>query len=398
MRKLTGSHQRVAAGLAAAAGLALTALLPASAAQAATECPTSPWNPLSVAHEIIDTGTVVKDPKAPLATYKGAGDSPIPDDVWNAGYEPPKPYTANTTRNLQFNESQFIASPGEPICSTAYITTSDGYTWAAMSMAVNAMWPYDASAYTGLPGRNAFYAGSLVETPPPGVVKVTANFKAQNMRFWANENGVAPGTPGAVPLTRYLVKDEWGNEYVMHASGKDTPEEVAQAFEAAVLPPGWTKEARTLKEDLVLRPAEGSDGSFHYLVFRDSADNTYHQMGWSDRGSLQGQVGEGMPIWGGQDDNVLRGTSGADVIHGAGGDDTLRPGRGRDEVWGDAGQDTVVLPGKAADYHVHSASKDRTEVVLASRRHGRKTLRHVETVKVGGRTLKVAKLAPHRPL
>jgi hypothetical protein len=398
MRKLTGSHQRGAAGLAAAAGLALTTLLPASAAQAATECPTSPWNLLSVAHEIIDTGTVVKDPKAPLATYKGAGDNPIPDGVWNAGYEPPKPYTANTTRNLQFNESQFIAAPGEPICSTAYITTSDGYTWTAMSMAVNAMWPYDSSAYTGLPGRSAFYAGSLVETPPPGVVKVTANFKAQNMRFWANENGDAPGTPGAVPLTRYFVKDEWGNEYVMHASGKDTPEEVAQAFEAAFLPPGWTKETRTLEEDLVLRPAEGSDGSFHHLVFRDSADNTYHQMGWSDRGSLQGQVGDGMPIWGGQHDNVLRGTSGADVIHGAGGDDTLRPGRGRDEVWGDAGRDTVVLPGKAADYHVHSANKDRTEVVLASRRHGRKTLRHVENVRIGGRTLKVAKLAPDRPL
>ena len=397
MRKLTGSHQRVAASLVAAAGLALAAL-PATAAQAATECPTSPWNELSVAHEIIDTGTVVKDPRAPLATYKGAGDNPIPDGVWNAGYEPPSPYIANTTRNLQFNESQFIASPGEPVCSTAYVTTSDGYTWAAMSMAINAMWPYDASAYQGLPSRNAFYAGNLVETPPPGVVKVTANFKAQNMRFWANENGVAPGTPGAVPLTRYFVTDEWGNEYIMHASGKDTPEEVAQAFEAAVLPPGWTKHARTLKEDLVLRPAEGSEGSFHYLVIRDSADNTYHQLGWSDRGSLQGQVSDGMPIWGGQDANVLRGTDGADVIHGAAGNDTLRPLRGRDEVWGDAGKDTVVLPGTVRDYHVHSASKDRTEVVLASRKHGRKTLRHVENVKIGGRTLKVAGLAPHRPL
>lgn len=39
-------------------------------------------------------------------------------------------------------------------------------------------------------------------TPPPGVVKVTANYKAQYLKFWANQDGVAPGTPGAVALER----------------------------------------------------------------------------------------------------------------------------------------------------------------------------------------------------
>lgn len=41
--------------------------------------------------------------------------------------------------------------------------------------AINARWPYDGSQDESLPSRNAYYAGNLVETPPPGVVKVTAN-------------------------------------------------------------------------------------------------------------------------------------------------------------------------------------------------------------------------------
>ena len=357
-----------------------------------TSCPTAPWNQLEVAHEIIDIGTVYTRPKEPLPTYKGAGDNPISDSAWNAGYAPPQPYIANTTRNLQFNESQFIASPGEPICSTAYIATSDGYTWAAMSMAVNAMWPYDSASYSGLPSRSPFYAGNLVETPPPGVVKVTANFKAQNMKFWANEDGVAPGTSGAVPLTRYFVRDKWGNEYVMHASGKDTPAEVAQAFEDAILPDGWQKITRTLDRDLVLRPAEGADGSFHYLVFRDSADNTYHQSKWGKRGALQAQVeGTGMPIWGGESDDRLKGQPGSDLIHGAGGDDRIRPRWGEDEVWGDAGRDAVVLRGKARRYRLISLNGDRTRLTVKG--YGaRKKLRFVEQLQFGNRRVEVDSL------
>jgi hypothetical protein len=65
-----------------------------------------------------------------------------------------------------------------------------------------------------------------------------------------------------------------------------------------VLPPGWTKSTRRLPRDLVLEPAEAVGGVHHYRVFRDSADNTYHQIGWSNAGSLAAQV-LGMPIWGG---------------------------------------------------------------------------------------------------
>jgi hypothetical protein len=142
------------------------------------------------------------------------------------------------------------------------------------------MWPYNSADYAGsgvpLNQVNAYYAGNFVTTPPPGVIKVTVNYKAQDMKFWANQDGVAPGSAGAVPLDRYFITDQWGNEYIMHASGQINQADVGAAFDAAVLPVGWSKRVAQLGEDLILNPAQGSDGSYHYLVFRDSADNSYH--------------------------------------------------------------------------------------------------------------------------
>jgi hypothetical protein len=324
------------------------------------------WKVLQEAFEIVDIRTVPTSPDLPVSTYKSAGSNPIPDALWR-DYTPPPPYLKNTTRNLQFNESRFLASPGEPLGTTRYVTTPDGYTWGAMSLAVNALWPYNPAQYSGPAAVNTYYAGNLVVTPPPGVVKVTANFKAQDIKFWANKDGLRTGTRGAVPLDRYFVTDQWGNEYVMHASEKSTQQEVAAAFRAAVLPPGWTKSTRRLNKDLILRPAEGADRSFHYLVFRDSADNSYHQIGWSPRGSLAAQV-EGMPIWGGQDNDVLAGDAGGirnDLMHGAAGNDRLLPGLGNDEVWGDDGIDTVVLPGRFSDWTLIDLSADFTQLTLS---------------------------------
>lgn len=309
------------------------------------------WIFLDEAHEIIDISGVVRNPSDPVSTYK-SGDSPdtpgnteVPDDLWAAGYTPPPPYLRNTTRNLQFNEQIFIASPGYPDGVTEYVTTNDGYTWGSMSRAINAMWPYNSADYAGsdiiLNQVNTYYAGNFVSTPPPGVVKVTANYKAQDMKFWANQDGAAPGTEGAVALDRYLINDQWGNQYIMHSSGQINQADVRAAFDAAVLPDGWSKKVVQLEEDLILNPAQGSDGSYHYLVFRDSADNAYHQISWSGKGSLAAQL-DGMPIWGGQTDDKLSGDADNDLIHGAGGNDLVSGFAGKDELWGDMGNDTLT--------------------------------------------------------
>lgn len=302
------------------------------------------------AHEILDIGGIVSDPTDPVPTFKSGdspettGDTEVPDEVWSAGYVPPSPYIRNTNRNLQFNEQIFIASPGYPDGVTSYLMTDDGYTWGRMSLAINAMWPFNSADYedasTPLAQVNAYYAGNFVTTPPPGVVKVTANYKAQDMKFWSNQDGAAPGADDAVALDRYIITDEWGNKYVMHASGQVDQSDVRSAFDAAVLPDGWTKTVVQLRNDLILKPAKGSDGSYHYLVFRDSADNTYHQFQWSGKGSLASQL-DGMPIWGGQTNDKVSGDSDKDLIHGAGGHDQLFGLAGHDQLWADKGNDII---------------------------------------------------------
>lgn len=379
------------------AGSALSILMfqsPDASAGSHVSCLTQGFIPLQEAHEIFDIATVNTDPQAPVPTYKGSGTNPVPDSVWANNYQPPPPYLRNTTRYLQFNESQFISSPGQTVCNTAYVTTSDGYTWGAMSSAINAMWPYNPNQYTGQSSINAYYAGNFTSQPPAGSVKVTANYKAQNMRFWANQDGVKTASAGAVPLNRYFIRDQWGNEYIMHASGQSSDAATQQAFNDVALPAGWTKSIRQLKRDLTIYPAVGADGSFHYCVFRDNGDNSYHQISWSDKGNLEAQIA-GMPIWGGQTSEFIAGDANGptdDLIHGAGGNDRLQPGSGADTVWGDAGVDTVILSGTLGDYSLAALSSDYTVLELSSATYGNKTIRYCEYVRIGGRKIAIRNL------
>ncbi len=283
------------------------------------------WLPISVSYEIIYIAGVLVSPNSFVQAYKEGGSNPITESEWDT-YTPPTGYTKNTTRYLQFNESAYITSPGYPNGFTQYIETSDGFTWGLISNVINAMWPYDSSQYTGLSADGTYYAGNYATDVPAGVVKVTANYKAQKMKFYACENGVSVNSPGAVQILRYYVIDQWGNKYIMHASDYSTPSEVTTAFNDAILPSGWTKSAEYLDEDFILYPAQGLANTYEYNLVRDDQGNTYHQMYWNP--SLSGgattvtsQIQEaGMPIWGGQTDDTISVTQSFDnVIYGGGG-------------------------------------------------------------------------------
>jgi hypothetical protein len=281
----------------------------------------SPWLPLSHSFEIAYTANVFDFPKDFVLTYKEGGSNPISQAAWE-NYTPPAGYTKNTSRYLQFNESISLGGPGDPIGTETYITTSDGYTWGTISNVISAMWPYNPSDYVYPYNLGTFYAGNLLDTPYPGVVKVSANYKAQLMKYYANENGVPPGTPGAVPILRYFITDQWGNKYIMQASDYDTPDEVTASFKAAILPKGWTKEMKFLKEDFILYPSSGPANTFAYTLLRDNQNNTYDQIYWSTTGTvIASQIQQsGMPIWGGLSANVLRISHSFDnLIYGGGG-------------------------------------------------------------------------------
>jgi hypothetical protein len=285
------------------------------------------WSKIQDAQEIYYYESALANPTSPVITYKSGGSNPISAESWPS-YTPPSGYGKNTTRYLQFNEQAFISSPGESAGNYTYLTTSDGYTWVNITEAISAMWPYNQESFNAATDTNTtdpFNAAIEVTTPPPGVVKVTANYKPQYMKYYANQNDVPSGQPGAIPLPRYFITDEWGNVYLMQASGQESAAGVYNAFESAVLPAGWTKSIRYLDQDLILSPALGPNNTYEYVLFRDSADNTYNQIYWSPSGyNLAAQVqAPGMPIWGGLTNDVLRITNSWDnTIYGGGGINT----------------------------------------------------------------------------
>lgn len=286
------------------------------------------WVALQDAQEIYYVESSILTPTVPIPTYKSGGTNPISAESWPS-YTPPQGYLKNTTRYLQFNEQSLIASPGDPVGQYTYITTSDGYTWVQMTNTVSAMWPYNKESFNAVTGVNSidpYNAAILVTTPPPGVIKMTSNYKAQYMKYYANESDIPTGQPGAIPIPRYFITDQWGNKYIMQASGQESAIGVYNAFESAVLPAGWKKEIVYLKEDLILSPATAPGGYYDYVLFRDSADNTYNQIYWSPSGyNIAAQIqGQGMPIWGGLTNDVLRITQSFDnQIFGGGGANTF---------------------------------------------------------------------------
>ena len=317
------------------------------------------WSNLDVAFEIIDTRPMLPpegSPQDPILTYKSGQDPSISFDTsmsadeWE-DYEPPEGYLKNSTRNLQFNQSHFLNSPGESAGVVSYISTADqpdtpqGYTWASMSKVVNAMWPYDSSQYEGISRKDAFYAGALTLTPPPGVVKMTINEKPQYMKFWAHQDQDSDSER----LQRYQIFDPWGNGYFMHASGNEDPADVKKSFKQADLPAGWSKKILKLKKDFVLEPAfseTGGEGRYNYNLIRDSSDNAYHQFKWSTSGTVAMSKVESLEIWGGTEDDLLTGDhaarrGSADQIHGAQGNDKIKAGKKDDRIWGDAGRDKL---------------------------------------------------------
>ncbi len=301
------------------------ALISCNGGGSSSAASTSQWTPLSVAYEILNTSSVQSNPESAIPTYKNSGSNQMTESVWDATnssgaytYQPPAPYIRNTTRYLQFNEQIFISSPGQAPGVTTILTTSDGYTWGAMSTAINAMYPFDQYAAAGY--TSAYQAGNAVTTPYPGTVKVTANYKAQDMKWWEYESGLTSGKK----LPRYFITDPYGNQYIMHASGESTPATVLQAFNSAVLPDGWTKQGPVyLTEDKVLTPSVAPGYIYEYNLIRDSADNTYHQCAWGLTGvSTNAQI-QGMPIWGATVPTTLKAVNSWDSLIYEGGGATL---------------------------------------------------------------------------
>jgi hypothetical protein len=318
---------------------------------------------LYAGYEIADiTDASDNDFRGYTRVYLDDGENPIEESEWE-DFIPPEGYLKNSPRNPEFNAENTFGSPGMPAGEVIIENIgTDGsgaaYTWKFIAQIQSAMW----GDHADLPfPTNPYRSASVVVKPPEGTIKFSSNEKNQEMIFWATEGDI----PGGKPIKRYFITDQWGNKYIMGASGAPTDAELDDYFGRAVLPVGWTKSFGDLDETLHLLPAYGAGDQAHFNIFRESGDNTYFQIEWGESGESIASHIAGMAIWGGKESDTIRGRAGDDnLIHGAEGDDLIFALGQNDTIFGDAGVDTVVFAGNFTDYTLLWYANGGEEMIL----------------------------------
>lgn len=287
--------------------------------------------------EIADLRGLGSDYMGQMVVYLAAGDNPITEPEW-ATYVPDAGFILNTPRAPQFDVLNVMSSPYQPTGTYTYFTDTSGFTWEAVAAVENRVYPFDAADYPGYtpPLTDSAQAGYVVLTPIPGTIQYNSNDKNHENVFHAED-------AGGNPKLQHYVTDPWGNVYILKSvnAANDTPEKVAAAVEAAVLPEGWMKSSGTLDKDTTYVPVWSGDVA-HANEFRDSADSAWMQITWGKSGyTLAAKIGDGLEIWGGNTDDTVKGNSEGSVMHGGDGDDLVLGWRGKDTITGDLGNDEL---------------------------------------------------------
>jgi hypothetical protein len=303
--------------------------------------------------EIADLRGVGSDYMGQMVVYLAAGDNPITEEEW-ATYTPDPGFILNTPRGPKFDVLNVLGSPYQPSGVFTYFTDSQGFTWQSVAAVENRIYPFDASDYTGYtpPLTNSAQAGYVVLTPLPGTIQYNSNDKNHENVYYAEDDH-------GVPQFQYFVTDPWGNVYILKSvnQANDTPEEVAAAVEAAVLPEGWSKSSGYLDKDTTYLPVWSGDVA-HANEFRDSADSAWMQIKWGKSGiTLATKIGDGLEIWGGNSNDLVKGNGEDNVVHGGGGDDEVRGKKGADTLTGDDGDD-LLKGGRGDDALLGGSGRD----------------------------------------
>lgn len=193
------------------------------------------WSRRAAAHELMDA----KD----LVVVLSGGERPIPDAEWGK-YRPPLRYMKNIERNILFEGSFFMRSPGAPDGATGsgrYIFREiSGHSWIELAKPV---------CVDFVP------AGEKTDMlkPAPGHLVFKIIEKPQILR-WS----------GSI----WQLTDGKGNYFAMHAY-----ESAAGPTDDVALPAGWTLRKVELSEALVIAPSLGG----YYNVVGDCLGQGYHQ-------------------------------------------------------------------------------------------------------------------------
>jgi hypothetical protein len=194
------------------------------------------WAHRGQAHEVLN--------QTERIVVLSGGSNPIPDDKWE-GFKPPFPWQKNIERNLLFQQSAFLGSPGVPDGQKTFITMG-GYTWLVLVKSLSI--DYIPS------GEKVDFLHSA-----PGHLVVKTIQKNQVLKWDGPEI--------------YQLTDNKGNYYVMHAF-----EDPRGPTTDVALPAGWTLKKVEITEPLVITPSEAG----YYNIVGDCLGQGYHQYIFAD--------------------------------------------------------------------------------------------------------------------
>ncbi len=310
---------------------------------------------------------------ARLYIFNADGTNPISETAFNGGYNPQIfGFNPGVQNFAQFDMQRFLSSPTTPpavpfpTTSTStdtgditFIQTPDGFTWRYQAELQSAIFGFDAADYAAVPALFPLtdpYVASLTPFRAPGDISVTNVGRNTLLGFSAEQTN-----------DRYLLTDEFGNQYLMALSKFEDPAVTEQRFFAANIPDGWTRSILGPDdvlpadidpgEDILLGSTASGTGEFVAVTVTDNLENVYQQVGWGASGVTLGATIEGFEVWGGVTDDLLLGDpdgttsfdneiyggQGNDTINGAGGEDTIVGGAGDDELTGGADGDVFVF-------------------------------------------------------
>ena len=263
--------------------------------------------------------------------------NPLPDSAFDS-YTPDAGFTLNTGLRTPLFTGPFESSPLQADGNYTYITDQSGYTWLYNTFNYMAINPFNPEDYQ--PGITR-YSAALLGPALPGHLQVVVNDKNQPQTFKAKDES-------GNPIQHYFATDSIGNQFILGSIDTAYAADPLTAFNAAVLPAGWTKEVKTLSEDFTIYPGYGDGNRCNYNQFRDNITNNFFQFGFSPTGIGIASGIPGLALAGGNNDDLLKGSALDEVIYGARGADQLFGLGGNDELWGDDGDD-VLTGGRGSD-------------------------------------------------
>jgi Ca2+-binding RTX toxin-like protein len=294
--------------------------------------------------ELIYMGNLNKAGYGPVEVYVNVGYEPYPEgfnplpDSAFSSYVPDPGYSLNTSLRTPLFTGPFLSSPLLPDGEYEYITDSQGYTWLYNTFNYMAIEPFNQEDYD--PGITR-YSAALVAPAPPGSIQLVINDKNQPQTFAARDE--------AGRLIDYcFATDPNGNVFIVGSVDTAYAEDPVAAFRDAKLPKGWTKQVKSLEQDLTIEPGAGAGHRNVYNQFRDNLTNNFFQIEFAANGIGIARGVPGLPLSGGVSSDLILGTRLDELIYGAQGNDRLKGFAGDDQIWGDAGDD-LIRPGRGDD-------------------------------------------------